>query len=257
MQAKNIVYGYEVDKNLFENLNVAIQKGKITTIIGPNGCGKSTLLGVLTKAYQPIQGEVLLEGANIKKIKGKEFSKKVAVVHQQNLSELEITVEELVGYGRSPYQGLCQQAKDDQEIIDWALEATKLTNIKEKRISELSGGQRQRAWIAMSICQKTDILFLDEPTTYLDIHHQLELLELIKVLNEKFKLTIIMVLHDINQALQYSDYLMVMKDGKLIREGHPEEVIDEKLLEDVYHIKAKIYKEGDLSYILPYGMVSK
>lgn len=256
MQAKNITYGYETGKNLFNNLNVQLKRGKITTIIGPNGCGKSTLLGLLTKAYQPLEGEVLLEGTSIKKIKGKEFSKQVAVVHQQNLSELEITVEELVSYGRSPYQGLRHQPKDDQEIIDWALECTKLIDIKGKRVNELSGGQRQRAWIAMSICQKTDILFLDEPTTYLDIQHQIDLLELVRELNERFSLTIVMVLHDINQALQYSDYLIVMKEGRLVREGVPKEIIDEGLLEEVYHIKAKIYQEGTLRYILPYGIVS-
>lgn len=192
---------------------------------------------------------------DIKQIKGKHFSKRVAVVYQQNTSDLEMTVEELVGYGRSPYQGMRNNTQGDKEIIDWALECTKLADIKDRRLHELSGGQRQRAWIAMSICQKTDFLFLDEPTTYLDIHYQIELLELVKKLNVTMGLTIVMVLHDINQAMQYSDYVIVMKEGKIFGEGNPEEVINEGLLEEVYHIKAKVHKEAGMNYILPYATI--
>lgn len=256
MQAKDIIYAHDSAKRIFNGLNIKVEKGKITTIIGPNGCGKSTLLSLLSKANKPEKGQVLLEGVDIKQIKGKHFSKRVAVVYQQNTSDLEMTVEELVGYGRSPYQGLKNNTQGDKDIIDWALECTKLTEIKDKRLHELSGGQRQRAWIAMSICQKTDFLFLDEPTTYLDIHYQIELLELVKKLNATMGLTIVMVLHDINQAMQYSDYVIVMKEGQIFREGNPGEILDESLLEEVYHIKAKVHKEAGMNYILPYATIN-
>ena len=255
MKANKLIYGYDQTQNLFNGLDVTLPREKVTTIIGANGCGKSTLLGLLTKAFHPTGGEITLDGINIKTIKGKHFSKKVAMVHQQNASKLEMTIEELVSYGRSPYEGFCLKDKEGDNLVDWALECMKLTEIRHKPLSALSGGQRQRAWIAMSICQKSDILFLDEPTTYLDIHYQIELLELIQKLNEEHKITIVMVLHDINQALRYSDHVIVMKQGQIVREGRPIEVIDEALLEEVYSIRGKVIQEDGYPYIVPQGIV--
>ena len=212
MQAKKVTFSYKEGKKLFDNLNIELKKGKITTIIGPNGCGKSTLLGILTKAYKPTSGSISLDGIDIINIKNKEFAKNVAVVHQQNNATLDMTIRQLVSYGRTPYESLgYRKTKQEEDIIDWALECTNLKAIQGRSLQNLSGGQRQRAFIALALCQKTDLLFLDEPTTYLDLYYQLELLELIKKLNKEQNLTIVMVLHDLNQAINYSDEVIVMK----------------------------------------------
>lgn len=253
MKAKRVDFRYSKHTKLFNGLDVEIPKGRITTIIGPNGCGKSTLLGILTKAYKVQDGEVLLEGKNVDQIKRKAFSQQVAVLHQHHPEELDLTIEKLVAYGRTPYEGLGQKADDKKnEIVDWALECTGLTDLRERPLSQLSGGQRQRVWLAMALCQQPEILFLDEPTTYLDIYYQIELLELVKELNQKHNMTIVMVLHDLNQALNYSHHMIVMKAGNILREGKPVEMIDCQLIEEVYGISATFHEANGKYYLLPY-----
>lgn len=253
MKANKVDFGHNKQTKLFEGLDVEIPKGKITTIIGPNGCGKSTLLGILTKAYKVQRGRVLLENKSIEQIKRRDFSQKVAVLHQHHPEELELTIEKLVAYGRTPYEGFGQKTDSQkEEIVDWALECTGLTDLREKTLSQLSGGQRQRAWLAMALCQKPDILFLDEPTTYLDIYYQIELLELVKKLNQDYNMTIVMILHDLNQALNYSHHMIVMKDGIILRTGKPTEMVDRQLIKDTYGIEGTFHEADGKYYLLPY-----
>lgn len=251
MKVKNISFGHDKTNYLFNDLSLEIPRGKITTIIGPNGCGKSTLLGLLTKGHKVKKGEITLDGENINHIKQKAFARKVAVLHQHNSESLSMTVRELVAYGRTPHQKMCEAMSEEAEkIIDWALECTKLKELEDHSLSTLSGGQRQRAWLAMALCQKPEILFLDEPTTYLDMYYQMELLELAKRLNAKYGMTIVMVLHDINQALNYSHHIIVMKRGQVLKTGSPKEMADENLIQEVYNIKGKFYEEDGKYYLL-------
>ncbi|WP_297136366.1 ABC transporter ATP-binding protein, partial [Terrisporobacter sp.] len=178
---------------------------------------------------------------NLSTLKFKEIAQRIATVHQHNESPEDITVEKLVSFGRVPYNKRRDIDKDtNEEIINWAIESTSLEDIRNEKVMSLSGGQRQRAFIAMALAQKTKVLLLDEPTTYLDMYHQIEVLELVKKLNEEFGITIVMVLHDINQAIKYSNNIIVMKDGRIIESGKPEKVINEKTIKDVYNVQGII-----------------
>ena len=237
LRGENISFSYVRDKAFIENLNINIPKGKITTILGPNGSGKSTLLSILSTYNKPSKGDVFIGDKNLKTLKTKEIAKLIATVHQHNESPEDLDVKTLISYGRVPHHKHGSNKKDeDEKIINWAISSTNLDDIKDKKVMSLSGGQRQRAFIAMALAQKTDILLLDEPTTYLDIFHQIEVLDLVK----KFKMTIVMVLHDINQAIKYSDNIVIMKNGKIIEEGTPKSVINEKSIKTVYNVEGII-----------------
>ena len=237
IKAKDLYFSYDKDKSFITKLNVEIEKGKITTILGPNGSGKSTLLSIFAGLNKPTSGEVSINGKSIKSLKQKELAREIATVHQQNTVPSDITVKELVAYGRIPHKKYFQgNTESDDEIIEWAIKRTGLENLKDKAVMGMSGGERQRAFIAMALAQKSEILFLDEPTTYLDIYHQVEILELVKELNEESKLTVVMVLHDINQAIKYSHNVIVMKSGEAIASGSANEVINMSLLNNVYNI---------------------
>ena len=241
LRGENISFSYVRDKAFIENLNINIPKGKITTILGPNGSGKSTLLSILSTYNKPSKGDVFIGDKNLKTLKTKEIAKLIATVHQHNESPEDLDVKTLISYGRVPHHKHGSNKKDeDEKIINWAISSTNLDDIKDKKVMSLSGGQRQRAFIAMALAQKTDILLLDEPTTYLDIFHQIEVLDLVKKLNEEYKMTIVMVLHDINQAIKYSDNIVIMKNGKIIEEGTPKSVINEKSIKTVYNVECII-----------------
>ena len=241
LRGENISFSYVRDKAFIENLNINIPKGKITTILGPNGSGKSTLLSILSTYNKPSKGDVFIGDKNLKTLKTKEIAKLIATVHQHNESPEDLDVKTLISYGRVPHHKHGSNKKDeDEKIINWAISSTNLDDIKDKKVMSLSGGQRQRAFIAMALAQKTDILLLDEPTTYLDIFHQIEVLDLVKKLNEEDKMTIVMVLHDINQAIKYSDNIVIMKNGKIIEEGTPKSVINEKSIKTVYNVEGII-----------------
>lgn len=253
MQVKELSFQYKNSPPIIKGMSTQFAEGKITTIIGPNGSGKSTLLGLMARNFAPNSGQILINGRELQTIKTKELARLLAVVHQQNEAPYDLTVERLVSYGRLPYRHMfSQETSEDREAIEWALACTRLGEYRDRRLNELSGGQKQRAWIAMALAQKTTVLFLDEPTTFLDIYYQIELLDLVKELNELHGLTIVMVLHDVNQAVRYSDELKVVKDGQIIAEGAPETVMTSELMKTVYDVQAVIRKDEQAGmYIVP------
>ena len=226
---------------IVKNLSIEIPDKKITTIIGPNGCGKSTLLKAISRIISHQSGNILLDGNDISKVNTKLLAKQMAILPQTPESASGLTVGELVSYGRFPYQkGFGRLTKKDYEVIDWALEVTGTIDFKFRPVDALSGGQRQRVWIAMALAQETEIIFLDEPTTYLDMAHQLEVLELLQKLNYEQERTIVMVLHDLNQAARFADHIIALKDGEIVKAGNCEEVISHKVLKKVFNIDAVI-----------------
>jgi iron complex transport system ATP-binding protein len=238
-----VTIGYG-ERLIVKNLSVQIPDKQITTIIGPNGCGKSTLLKAITRIISQQSGTVVLDGMNISKENTKVLAKKMAILPQTPESASGLTVGELVSYGRFPYQkGFGRLTKKDYEVIDWALDVTGTKDFKFRPVDALSGGQRQRVWIAMALAQETDIIFLDEPTTYLDMAHQLEVLELLQKLNAEQERTIVMVLHDLNQAARFADYIIALKDGHIVKAGNCEEVITPDVLKEVFHIDAEIGRD--------------
>ena len=239
VEGLNFSYG---KNKVIDDLSVTFKRGAVTTLIGANGCGKSTLFNLMTKNLRPQSGSILLGQEDVVHMKMKEFAKQVAIVHQYNTAPSDLTVEKLVSYGRTPYQtmGFSADAAEDEEKIRWAMEITEMIQYREKPVSQLSGGQKQRVWIAMSLAQNTKVLFLDEPTTYLDIKYQLQVLDLILRLNHELGLTIVMVLHDINQSLRYSEEIVAMKEGRVIAQGPAEEVFTEELIRQVYDVDLKL-----------------
>lgn len=235
--------GYE-DKIIVDDLNLRVKEGQITTIIGPNGCGKSTILKTLARIHKAKAGYVYLDGEMIHKIPTKKIAQRMAVLPQSPDAPNGLTIFDLVSYGRSPHQkGFGRLREKDKEVINWALEVTGLTELKDQEVDTLSGGQRQRAWIAMAIAQETNLLLLDEPTTYLDMAHQLEVLKLLKKLNEEENRTIVMVIHDLNHAARFSDHMVAMRNGQLMKEGTADEVMTEEVLKEVFQIDAVVVKD--------------
>jgi iron complex transport system ATP-binding protein len=234
----NVSYG---ERLIVKDLSIEIPDKKITTIIGSNGCGKSTLLKTITRIISHQSGSVVLDGGNIAKEGTKDLAKKMAILPQTPESANGLTVGELVSYGRFPYQkGFGRLSKKDYEIINWALDVTGTQFFKYHPVDALSGGQRQRVWIAMALAQETEMIFLDEPTTYLDMAHQLEILELLEKLNREQGRTIVMVLHDLNQAARFADHIIAMKDGQVVKSGDCHEIITKPVLKEVFRIDAEI-----------------
>ncbi|MEO0230242.1 MAG: ABC transporter ATP-binding protein [candidate division WOR-3 bacterium] len=238
VESLKVVYN---GKTILKNLNLNFDTIGITSIIGPNGSGKSTILRAIGRLIKPSGGYVLLDGKDIHSLPTKEVAKKMAILPQGPKSPDGITVRDLVGYGRAPYQSMFKNSDPEgNDIIEWALNVTGLRDLADRYVDTLSGGERQRAWIAMALAQKTEVLLLDEPTTFLDIHHQLEVLELLERLSEQEKIKIIMVIHDINHAAWFSKRIIVVKDGSVVKDDVPEKVLTEQLLRDVFGVNAKI-----------------
>lgn len=249
---KGLTFSYSTNE-VIKGLDLSIKQGKVTTLIGANGCGKSTLFNLITKNLRPNSGEIRLEGKDISQVKLKDFARQVAIVHQYNTAPADISVEKLVAFGRTPYHGFGSpsNSEEDEEKIKRALEITNTEKLKDKAVAQLSGGQKQRVWIAMALAQDTKILFLDEPTTYLDIRYQLQILKLVRKLNEEYGMTVIMVLHDINQSLYYSDEIVAMKDGRITAQGKPEEIITSELIKNVYDVELGISAVNGKPFVLP------
>lgn len=245
---EDLLVGYD-EKVIINSLDVEIPEGKITTIIGPNGCGKSTLLKTISRIIKPKKGIIYLDGISIHQQSTKELAKQMAIMPQSPTAPQGLTVYELVSYGRFPHQnGLRRLMSEDKKVIEWALEVTGVKAFAEAEVDSLSGGQRQKVWIAMTLAQETDVILLDEPTTYLDMAHQLDVLKLLKKLNEQENRTVVMVLHDLNHAARFSDYLITMNAGNIVKTGSPLEVMTKETLKNVYEIEASIIIEPKLGY---------
>ena len=249
MEIKHLFFSYGKNQ-VIKDLSIEFEERKITTLLGSNGCGKSTLFNLCTRNLKAKMGMISLNGKNINSIERKEFAKKVAIVRQKNHISGDIKVEELVAYGRNPYINfMARPSKKDYEKIDKAIELCGLGKIRKEKVNSLSGGQVQRVWIAMALAQDSQILFLDEPTTYLDIKYQLEILKLIKDLNRKLKKTIVMVLHDINQAIEYSDYLVGMENGQIIFQGQ-DNILTGEVISRIYQTKLRIVEFENKKFVL-------
>ncbi len=255
LKAEGLVAGYE-KKIIIDGIDIEIPKNKISVIIGANACGKSTLLKTLARLIKPTSGKVLLDNKKIGTIPPKQLAKQLGLLPQSPVVPEGITVSDLVSRGRFPYQTFLKgMGKKDYEAVEEALEMMGILDLADRSVDELSGGQRQRVWIAMALAQDTDILLLDEPTTFLDITHQIEILDLLTDLNRKKGTTIVMVLHDINLSARYADYIFAVQKGKLIARGTPEEVITEDLVRRVFELDSLVVKDpvSGSPFIVPKG----
>ncbi|MFB6467498.1 ABC transporter ATP-binding protein [Cytobacillus sp. Hz8] len=240
IETQNLTLSYG-DSIIIKELDLQIPKGEITVFIGGNGCGKSTLLRSIARLLKPKAGTVLLDGKAIAKMPSKEVAKQMAMLPQSPIAPEGLTVLQLVKQGRFPYQTWLKQWTEEDEIkVNQALQATRMVDLKDRLVDSLSGGQRQRAWIAMTLAQDTDIILLDEPTTYLDMTHQIEILDLLFELNAKEKRTVVMVLHDINLACRYAHNIVAIQGGKIYAHGKPEAVINSSLVKHVFNLDCKV-----------------
>ena len=240
ISVKNLKVAYE-NNTIIEDLSISFPKGKISIIIGANGCGKSTFLKTIARINKPKNGDIFINDKNIKQIKEKDIAKEVAFLPQGPVCPSGLTVKELVAFGRFPHQKMVGGLNShDKEVIEWAIKETGLTEFADREVENLSGGQRQRAWIAMTLAQETEIIMLDEPTTYLDMSYQLEALEVLQKLNKEKNITVIIVLHELNNACRFADNIIGLKKGKLICQGRPKDVITKETLKDIYGIDASL-----------------
>lgn len=255
LTANELTLGYG-DNVIIEDLNIEIPKGEITVLIGANGCGKSTLLRSLARLLKPKGGDVVLDGETIAKMGTKEVAKKMSILPQSPATPEGLTVHELVKQGRHPYRGFLKQwSKEDEDAVNEALASTNMEEFRDRSVDSLSGGQRQRAWIAMTLAQQTDIILLDEPTTYLDMTHQIDVLDLLFDLNEKEGRTIVMVLHDINLASRYAHHIVAIKDKDVFQQGRPEEIVSCDLMHNVFQMKCDVTVDPRLGtpMCIPHG----
>ncbi|GAA1007090.1 ABC transporter ATP-binding protein [Nocardiopsis tropica] len=225
---------------VLDDLSLDIPTGLVTTIIGPNGCGKSTLLRTLARLIKPSSGQVVLDGTDIATMKTKQVATTMGLLPQSPTAPEGLTVADLVARGRHPHQSwLRQWSSDDADVVDAALSQTGVRDLADRPVDSLSGGQRQRVWISMTLAQGTDLLLLDEPTTYLDLSHALDVLDLVDELSGQGR-TVVMVLHDLNLAIRYSDHLVAMRDGAIVAQGAPQDIISEEMLADVFGLQSKV-----------------
>jgi iron complex transport system ATP-binding protein len=254
IKCKNLSFGY-TDSLVLDDISLEIKKGDLMTIIGVNGSGKSTLLKTMSRILKPFKGTVYLDGKSIFTLDTRTIARKLAMLPQSPKIPDDFTVYNLVSFGRHPYLGWNgRMGIEDIKVIDWAIKATHIESLQHRLVSTLSGGERQRAWLAFALAQNPKVLLLDEPTTFLDIGCQMEILELVKSLNNDMGITIIMVLHDLNMVARYSNTLAVLKDGKIFKIGTPNEIITEEVLEEVFDVKAKIFTESsnNCPYFIPF-----
>jgi len=242
LAGKELVVGYPgTETPVIEGETIEVEPGSVTALIGPNGSGKSTLLKTLAKQLDAEAGSILVDGNDIHSLGPKEMAKKLGLLSQESTSPNSLTVEDLIYHGRYPHRGFFEKVTTkDQAAVNRAMELAGVGHLRTRELGSLSGGQKQLAWIAMILAQETDILLLDEPTTFLDPHHQLEVMEIVEKLHDESDITVVLVLHDIEQAARYSDQMIALRDGEIQSRGPPEEVVTEELLADVFRIEATV-----------------
>lgn len=258
LRTENLSLGYD-GPNIIHNLSLTVPNERVTSIIGPNGCGKSTLLRGLGRLLAPRTGDVLLDGAALGSRSTRQIATRISILPQTPSAPSGLTVADLVSRGRHPRQKWYQQfSPEDQTVVEDALRATDITELADTPLEDLSGGQRQRAWISMTLAQETGIVLLDEPTTYLDLAHQVDVLELVRSLNRSHGRTVVMVLHDISLAARYSDHIVAMKDGRIVAQGTPAEVVTPQLLRVVFGLEAQVVNEPTEGrpHVIPIGQPS-
>jgi iron complex transport system ATP-binding protein len=244
LRASGLTVGYGDGADVVDGLDLAIPRERITAVVGANGCGKSTLLRALARLIRPRQGTVLLDGREISELPTRAVARRLGLLPQAPVAPDGLTVEDLVARGRYPHQGLFRQwSSDDEAAVEEALAATATSDLRDRPIDELSGGQRQRAWIAMALAQQTALLLLDEPTTFLDLAHQVDVLDLLDALVAERGRTVVMVLHDINQACRYADHLVAVRDGCVHAAGPPGDVVDDAFIHDVFGLEARVVED--------------
>ncbi|MET8678050.1 ABC transporter ATP-binding protein [Streptomyces sp. NPDC004647] len=240
LTARDLTLAYD-ERTVVEDLDLDIPHGQVTVIVGPNACGKSTLLRALGRLLRPRRGSVLLDGTELGRIPTRTIAQSIGLLPQTPVAPEAITVADLVSRGRQPHQRWWQQwSEEDERAVTDAMDRTDVTALAERPVDELSGGQRQRVWIAMALAQETDVLLLDEPTTYLDISHQVEVLDLVRQLNRERGRTVVAVLHDLNQAARYADHLVAMKAGRIVAQGCPSQIVTVDLVRDVFGLEAVV-----------------
>ncbi|MGP9694804.1 ABC transporter ATP-binding protein [Brachybacterium sp. AOP25-B2-12] len=257
LTAHDLVVGYD-DRTVIDALDLTIPEGEFTSIIGPNACGKSTLLHALARLLRPRTGTVVLDGTDIATLRTKETARRIGVLPQTPLSPEGITVADLVARGRYPHQSLLRSwSPQDEAAVDAALAATRVTDLRDRPVDALSGGQRQRVWIALALAQETPLLLLDEPTTFLDIGHQIEVLDLLARLRSEGR-TVVAVLHEITLAARYATHLVAMRDGAVLAQGAPRDVVTPELLRTLFDVRARVLPdpEGGAPLIVPDAVIA-
>ncbi|MET8578444.1 ABC transporter ATP-binding protein [Streptomyces sp. NPDC005012] len=245
LSAQNVTLAYE-QRVIARELSVEIPDNSFTVIVGPNACGKSTLLRALSRMLRPSEGRVLLDGEVIQSLPAKKVARTLGLLPQSSVAPDGITVADLVARGRYPHQGLLRQwSPQDERVVQESMERTGVAELADRYVDELSGGQRQRVWIAMALAQETPLLLLDEPTTYLDIQHQLDVLDLCAELHEEHGRTLVAVLHDLNHAARYATHLIALRDGEVVAEGAPGEVVTAELVERVFGIRCQVIADPE------------
>lgn len=242
LSAEDVVLSYpSTGDPVIDSQSISVQPGAVTARVGPNGSGKSTLLKGVADKLTPERGSVLLDGRNISSYGSKELARRLGLLSQESTAPDSITVEELVYHGRYPHRGFFESvSSEDKQAVNQAIELAGCAHLRDREVGQLSGGQKQLAWIAMALAQDTDVLLLDEPTTFLDLHHQLEVMEIIETLREESEITVVIVLHDVQQAARIADEMVALKDGEIRARGTPEAVITEDLLAEVFEIDAEV-----------------
>lgn len=255
LAASGLKYGYNKGVPIVSGFDLEVAPGEWLGIVGPNGSGKSTVLRMLARLASPQQGAIEMDGRDIASLDGKSIARHMTMLTQTQEPVSDITVRDLVRRGRNPHLKWYEECRGKHEIVvDWALQVTSMTRLQHRELGELSGGERQRAWLGMCMAQTPKLLLLDEPTTYLDIAHQLELMELIRRLNREQGITVVMVLHDLNQAARYCDRIVAMKQGEVVRQGSPKDVFRVEFFREVFGIEAKVYDDEGIPVYMPSGI---